>query len=92
MPTTCEIEFKNDPDKVIYAGQLLRGVVFLTLTEMKRVRAVYIRISRKAETSWNGPDPKSSYRGEQISVIQESYLVDGRNGIFFVLDFNVSIQ
>lgn len=44
MSTTCKIEFENNPRRVVYAGQLLRGRVRLNLTKSKTVRGLYIRI------------------------------------------------
>lgn len=51
MPTTCEIDFEN-PEKVFYAGQLLRGTVRLTLTKEKKVRGVYVKIFGRAYAYW----------------------------------------
>lgn len=86
MSTTCEIEFENNPDKVIYAGQLLRGTVWLTSTERKRIRVVYIQISGKAVTRWSDSD--SSYGGKQILFNQQSNLVNGSNGNFYFFEFD----
>lgn len=51
MPTTCVIEFEN-PSRVYFAGQLLRGTVDLTLTSVKKVRGVYVRIYGRAYAYW----------------------------------------
>lgn len=51
MPTTCVIAFEN-PDRVYYAGQLLRGTVNLTLTNERKVRCVYVRIYGRAYAYW----------------------------------------
>lgn len=47
MPTICKIDFENNPMKVLYAGQLLKGTVKLTLTSQKDIRGVYINILGK---------------------------------------------
>lgn len=52
MPTTCVIAFEN-PSRVYYAGQLLRGTVNLTLTKEKKVRGVYVRIYGRAYAYWS---------------------------------------
>lgn len=51
MPTTCVIAFEN-PNRVYYAGQLLRGTVNLTLIEVEKVRSVYVRIYGRAYAHW----------------------------------------
>lgn len=50
MPTSCEIDFENNPIMVIYAGKLLRGRVKLNLSEEKNVRGVYLNINGKGYT------------------------------------------
>lgn len=66
MSTACEIEFENNPRKIVYAGQILRGTVRLTLTESINVRCVYIRIKGKAFARWN--------HGKSRVVAKEDYL------------------
>lgn len=51
MPTTCDISFDN-PERVYYAGQMLRGTVRLTLTKEQKVRGVYVRIFGRAYAYW----------------------------------------
>lgn len=51
MPTTCVISFEN-PNRVYYAGQMVRGTVALTLTKEKKVRGVYVRIYGRAYAYW----------------------------------------
>lgn len=38
MSESCEIVFENNPEKVFYGGQLLRGRVKLTLAEPVTVK------------------------------------------------------
>lgn len=38
MPTQCNIQFDNEPDRVYYGGQSLNGRVTLSLTKEKTVR------------------------------------------------------
>lgn len=82
MPTTCEIEFDNNPAKVIYAGQLLRGTVRLTLTEQKSVRGVYIRILGTAYCHWSegAGDNRKSYTGKEDYLNEKTYFVGGTSG------------
>lgn len=84
MPTTCEIAFEN-PEKVFYAGQLLRGTVRLTLTKQKKVRGVYVKIFGRAYAYWTeycsvdhdrNRDPnRTSNSGHHVSYSgEEDYL------------------
>lgn len=50
--TECEIGFENNPMKVIYAGQLVRGLVRLYFKKEKRIRGIYIHIFGKAYATW----------------------------------------
>lgn len=53
MTIACEIEFENNPFKVIYAGQSLSGTVHLTvLNEEKTIRGVFIKVSGNAHCHW----------------------------------------
>lgn len=82
MPTSCEIEFENNPMKVIYAGQLLRGTVQLSLTEEKTVRGVYIRIHGKAYTHWTtgSGDNRKTFTGSEDYLDERTYFVGGSSG------------
>lgn len=82
MPTTCDIDFENNPQKVIYAGQLLRGTVRLTLTEEKTVRGIYIRIDGKAYAHWSTGSGKNrrSYSGSEDYLTEKTYFLGGSEG------------
>lgn len=54
MPTTFDIEFENNPEKVAYAGSLLRGTVTITLTKKKNVRSIKFRIKGRAHADNTG--------------------------------------
>lgn len=79
MPTTCDIDFENNPLKVIYAGQQLRGTVQLTLTEEKKVRGVYIQIRGEAYAHWTKKRGKRTkhYTGEEEYLNEKTYFVGG---------------
>lgn len=86
MPSTCIIDFENNPLKVIYAGQLLRGTVALTLTETKSVRGVYIRIRGTAYARWTSGSgrSRSTNTGKEDYLDEKTYFVGGpenTNGI-----------
>ncbi|XP_055312538.1 arrestin domain-containing protein 17-like [Sitodiplosis mosellana] len=82
MPTTCIVDFENNPEKVIYAGQLLRGTVQLTLTEEKNVRGVFIQIRGEAYAHWSKKKGKrtKNYTGEEIYLDEKTYFVGGSEG------------
>lgn len=85
MPLTCEIDFENNPQKVLYAGQLLRGSVRLTLTEEKNVRGVYIRIYGTAYCHWTegSGDNRKSYTGKEDYLNEKTYFVGDNHGNVF---------
>lgn len=64
----CEIVFDNNPAKVYYAGQLICGIVHLTLNEKKNVRDVSLNIVGKAYVRWiesNGRN-NTAYHGKEV--------------------------
>lgn len=89
MSVTCEIDFENNPNKIFYAGQLLRGTVRLTLREEEKVRGVFIRIYGKAYCRWTRRRGKSTvtYVGREDYLNQTTYLIGAEEGIIkhFVL-------
>lgn len=36
MPTTCKVEFEDSPRKIVYAGQLLKGTVEVSLFFLRK--------------------------------------------------------
>ncbi|XP_055312571.1 arrestin domain-containing protein 17-like [Sitodiplosis mosellana] len=80
MPTTCVVEFENNPEKVFYAGQLLCGTVQLTLTEKKNVRGIYIEIRGKAYAYWTREEDKKTveYTGKETYLDKRIYFVGGK--------------
>lgn len=82
MPTTCDIDFENSPQKVLFAGQLLRGTVRLNLTGEKIVRGVYIRIHGKAYADWSEGSGKHrrTYTGNETFLDERTYFVGRDTG------------
>lgn len=76
MSSTCEIEFENNPRKIVYAGDFIRGKVRLNLTENTNVRCVYIRINGKAKASWQQGrtriTSKEKYFDERVNIVEET--------------------
>lgn len=77
MPTTCEIEFDNNPLKVVYSGQLLRGNVKLTLTDLIKVRGVYLKICDEGYCHWTN---ERSFTGREDYIDERRCFVDGSEG------------
>lgn len=100
MSTYCEIEFEN-PEKVFYAGELLRGSVRLTLTEQQTVRGVYVEIFGRAYAYWteycsedhahdrNRSGHHVSYSGAENYLDEKIYFVGDRRGNFLFHLMNV---
>lgn len=82
MPTTCAVDFENNPAKVIYSGQLLRGTINLNLTQPKDVRGVYIRIKGDAYARWTqgSGDKRKTYTGAEDYLDEKTYLIGGEDG------------
>lgn len=82
MPTTCVLDFENNPEKVVYAGQLLRGSIHLTLTSEKTVRGVYILIIGEASCQWTkgAGSSRKKYTGSEVYLEQKTYLFGDGNG------------
>lgn len=77
MPTTCEIDFDDNPMKIVFAGELLCGVVRLKLTKEQNIRGIYIRFyghaSIRLDDSTHSPN-RQTYLNKKI------YLALGNNG------------
>lgn len=82
MPTTCSIDFENNPQKVVHAGQLLRGIIKLTLTEEEQIRGAYIRIYGKAYCQWikGAGKNRRSFTGREDYLDETTYFIGGRDG------------
>lgn len=82
MPTSCEIEFENNPLKVVYTGQLLRGTVRLNLTEEKNVRGIYINIYGSAHVKWSkgSGNRRVTHTGKEEYLNEKTYFVGGPSG------------
>lgn len=97
MSTTCEIIFDH-PDGVFYAGQLLRGIVNLTLKKEKKVRGIYVRVHGKAYAHWS--ERKSftkrrrqvrrrvSYTGREDYLDETTHFVGGVNASKVSINFS----
>lgn len=83
MPTTCNIEFENNPMKVVFAGQLLRGTVQLIVANQKNVCGVYVYIHGGASVQWK--EGRREVTGNEVYLSQQMYFVGERNGMVLML-------
>ena len=76
MSINCCIELENNPMRVVYAGQLLRGTVRLKLMDRTTVCSIYIRISGKAFAQWKVGNSfvtaKENCLDERIQLVGDS--------------------
>lgn len=77
MPTTCEIDFDDNPMKIVFAGEMLCGTVRLKLTKEHCIRAIYIRINGHASVRMDDPTRSAS---RQTYLNKKMFLVRGNNG------------
>lgn len=80
MPITCVVEFENNPTKIFYAGQLIRGQVKLTSTDKEtKVRGAFIQLYGKGFVSWSegcARDQKS-FTDEEYYLNESTYFIGG---------------
>lgn len=85
MPTTCVIEFDNNPTKFFNAGQLLKGKVRINFQVRKHVRRVYIIIHGSAFAHWR--EARKSCEGNEDYLNDITYFVGGKNGNFYIMNY-----
>ncbi|XP_031621629.1 uncharacterized protein LOC116339736 [Contarinia nasturtii] len=80
--TTCEINFDNNPDRVYYGGQIVRGTVHLALAKEKLIRGIYIDYLGRAYCYWTEGtgSKKEAHTASEIYLEQRQYLLGGRTG------------
>lgn len=77
MPTNCKIEFENNPEKIYYSGQIVRGTVKLTLTDAKIVRGIYMQLFGDGYISFY--EKRFESKETYLNLLRLS-LLDGNNG------------
>lgn len=82
MPTTCVIEFKNNPNKAIYSGQLLAGVITIKISKEKTIRGIFIKITGEAHAHWSegGRKHRRLYTGHEDYIKEKKYLIGSDYG------------
>ncbi|XP_055312594.1 arrestin domain-containing protein 17-like [Sitodiplosis mosellana] len=87
MPITCQINFENNPQKIVYSGRKLHITVRLKLTEVLKVRCIYIRLRGMAHVRFVVDDcmcvssyGKSGHYEADESVLDMRKCLVGRNG------------
>lgn len=94
MSAICTIEFENNPTKVVYSGQLLRGNVHIILNKMISVKNISLRISGDAYSRWTDgfSDDETTYTGSENYLNERIYLMRGQEGINYCYFWLISIK
>lgn len=79
MPTTCEINFENNPRKVFFSGQKLHITVRLMLTEEIKVRGIYIQLRGTAHVRFFS----NGYHTADEDVLDTTKCLTGVKGKWF---------
>ena len=79
MPTTCKINFENNPKRIFFSGQKLHVTVRLKLTEEIKVRGVDIHLRGVAHVYFNIDDSNRAghYASDEDVLDMKKCLVDG---------------
>ncbi|XP_055313203.1 arrestin domain-containing protein 2-like isoform X2 [Sitodiplosis mosellana] len=79
MPTTCKINFENNPQKIFLSGQKLHITVRLKLTEEVKVRGVYIHLRGMTHARFIMDDFRRAghYATDEDVLDMKKCLVDG---------------
>lgn len=75
MPTTCEIEFNNNPSKEFRSGQHLQGVVRLTVTNEKVIQKACINIVGAGYVRWTDRESRLRYDAGRRRTVTEYHTV-----------------
>ncbi|XP_055544538.1 arrestin domain-containing protein 3-like [Wyeomyia smithii] len=84
----CDIRFDNNPNGIFKAGDKVTGSVVLTLTQLKKVRGVYLLVTGFADTFWSAKVPhgpknkktKADFKGHEDFIRQKLYFVGSDTG------------
>lgn len=82
MTILCRVEFVDNPKRVYYAGQKLRGRVRLSLTNPLLVRGIFVEVSGQASCKWfkgTGAN-KREYSGHETYLNLCKYLLGSQGG------------
>lgn len=79
MPTTCEINFEENPKRIFFSGQKLHVTVRLKLTEEIKVRGVDIHLRGVAYVRFSVDDSNRAghYASDENVLDMRKCLVDG---------------
>lgn len=75
MPTTCVVAFENNPSKVVYSGQLLRGVVHVSVTNEKFIQSGYVKFLGEGNVRWTESIQKKKYDSRRKKQITKHHTV-----------------
>lgn len=72
---SVSVHFENNPQKVVFAGQLLCGTVRLICSEEKTIRGLFVDIHGEAYAQWS----KKTGKTNTIYSGKEEYLNFNKN-------------
>ncbi|XP_055295416.1 arrestin domain-containing protein 17-like isoform X2 [Sitodiplosis mosellana] len=84
MPTTCQINFENNAQKIVYSGQKLHITVRLKLTEEINVRSLHIHGTAHVEFFQDDKKRNGYYTADE-NVLDIRKCLSGGNGKIQVL-------
>lgn len=82
MSSNCQIDFENNSVKVLYSGELLRGIVRIKLLEETLVRNIYVEILGEAYTNWT--TFSNAYECDEQYMNERTYFEGGSNAMISV--------
>lgn len=92
--TNCHIDFENNPMKIVYSGQTIRGTVQLNLTDEINIRGIYIHLYGGAYVNWR--ERMNCFKihiGNEDYLNHRIYLIGATHGIVFIYqDFVIDIK
>lgn len=90
MSINCKITFQNR-DKVFIAGQLLRGIVHLTLARGTTVRRIHVQLYGRGQTHWRLRIPglySELCNGKEVYLDEITSLSYDRDGELIIIKNN----
>lgn len=80
MPTTCEINFEHNPQKIVFCGEKIHVTVRLRLTEEIKVRSIDFYLDGMAHVRFFKDDSnKDGYHTERENVLDIRKCLTGGN-------------
>lgn len=78
IPTTCEVTFENNAEKICYAGQMIYANVRLNLEKEKKVRGVYVIF--KGYSCAAIQVGRTRFKGKEVYLNEKTYFIHNDDG------------